>query len=230
MSASKSTRKVNIILIFLILLLLVIIFTLLTFNNVNKVVISSESISKNNIINSNTLTMMYETEADSGEYQVSSDTTWPEDGYIFNSELSSCENGSKITWDDEKKKVVMQANTSDKCYVYFDKKPAIEIINATGHAGEVSVGIDSVSINSINPIKIYYVKFINLTTNEESEVISFTEIPYRYYSYYGIILPCVSPDENVIAELYVEDIYGNISNVYEFSLNTSGMWLCPKEI
>ena len=114
MSASKSTRKVNIILIFLILLLLVIIFTLLTFNNVNKVVISSESISKNNIINSNTLTMMYETEADSGEYQVSSDTTWPEDGYIFNSELSSCENGSKITWDDEKKKVVMQANTSDK--------------------------------------------------------------------------------------------------------------------
>ena len=72
------------------------------------------------IVNSNAITMMYEIESDSGEYQVSNDNTWPQDGYIFNETLSRCENGSKLTWDDENKKVIMQANTSDKCYVYFD--------------------------------------------------------------------------------------------------------------
>ena len=40
---------------------------------------------KNNsthVINNNSLTIMYETEYESGEYQVSSDTTWPQDELI----------------------------------------------------------------------------------------------------------------------------------------------------
>ena len=75
------------------------------------------------IIKSNALTMMYETSAGSGEYQVSSDTSWPQDGYVFNERLSGCENGSVLTWDDENKRVLLETNTSDKCYVYFDKEP-----------------------------------------------------------------------------------------------------------
>ncbi len=59
--------------------------------------------------------MMYETEENSGEYEVSSDTSWPQEGYVFNERLSSCENGSTLTWDDENKRILMQANTSDKC-------------------------------------------------------------------------------------------------------------------
>ena len=43
------------------------------------------------------------------------------EGYKFNSELSKCENGSTLSWDDTKKVVIMQGNISDKCYVYFDK-------------------------------------------------------------------------------------------------------------
>lgn len=68
----------------------------------------------NQIINTNALTMMYETEYQSGEYQVSSDSVWPQEGYTFNAELSRCENGSTLTWDDENKKVQVKANTSDK--------------------------------------------------------------------------------------------------------------------
>ena len=83
-------------------------------------------------LNSNAITMMYETGADSGEYQVSSDTTWPQDGYVFNERLSGCENGSTLTWDDENKKVLMQANTSDKCYVYFDVYTGISIAYSEG--------------------------------------------------------------------------------------------------
>lgn len=71
------------------------------------------------------LSMMYEIKAESGEYQVSTDTTWPEEGYVFNTELSKCERGSKIYWNAEAGKVIMEGNSSDKCYVYFDKIPVI---------------------------------------------------------------------------------------------------------
>ena len=73
-----------------------------------------ESRSSNQKVNTNALTMMYETEANSGEYVVSSDTSWPQEGYVFNANLSSCENGSTLTWDDENKRILMQANKSDK--------------------------------------------------------------------------------------------------------------------
>ena len=74
-------------------------------------------------VNNNFLTMMYETEYQSGEYVVSTDSTWPQEGYIFNEILSKCENGSTLIWDDENKKVLLQANKSDRCYVYFDALP-----------------------------------------------------------------------------------------------------------
>ena len=123
MSVVKRLKKSNVIVLVIILVLLVIISILLININTDKVIISSGNSHKGNINNSNALTMMYETEADSGEYQVSSDTTWPQDGYVFNETLSKCENGSKLIWDDENKKVMLQANTSDRCYVYFDKEP-----------------------------------------------------------------------------------------------------------
>ena len=73
-----------------------------------------ENSTNNQIIKSDALTMMYETDVGSGEYQLSTDSEWLGDEYIFNETLSKCENGSTLTWDDENKKVLMQANTSDK--------------------------------------------------------------------------------------------------------------------
>ena len=67
-----------------------------------------------------TISMMLETEANSGNYEMTTRESWPTDGYIFNSELSVCEHGSELSWDDENKKVLMSGNVSDKCYVYFD--------------------------------------------------------------------------------------------------------------
>lgn len=102
-------KKILIILSVLVLSIIAIFYN--NYNN-DKIVLTNNSNQK--IINSNSLTMMYETDYDSGEYQVSSDTTWPTDGYIFNETLSSCENGSILRWDEENKRIVMQANTSDK--------------------------------------------------------------------------------------------------------------------
>ena len=70
-----------------------------------------------------TISMMLETEAGSGNYEMTTASSWPTDGYVFNTELSKCENGGELSWDDTNKSVVMSGNVSDKCYVYFDLAP-----------------------------------------------------------------------------------------------------------
>ena len=66
------------------------------------------------------IAMMLETSAGSGNYEMTTRSEWPTDGYVFNANLSKCENGSELSWDNENKKVLMSGNISDKCYVYFD--------------------------------------------------------------------------------------------------------------
>ena len=83
----------------------------------------SKNVEKSNVINDNMnlVSMMLETEEGSGKYELTTLNSWPTDGYVFNSTLSKCENGGELSWDDEKKVVLMSGNVSDKCYVYFDK-------------------------------------------------------------------------------------------------------------
>ena len=66
------------------------------------------------------IAMMLETSAGSGNYEMTTQSEWPTEGYVFNANLSKCENGSKLSWDNENKRVLMNGNKSDKCYVYFD--------------------------------------------------------------------------------------------------------------
>ena len=77
---------------------------------------------ENNKINplSSGIAMMLETSAGSGNYEMTTRSEWPTEGYVFNANLSKCENGSELSWDNENKKVLMNGNKSDKCYVYFD--------------------------------------------------------------------------------------------------------------
>ena len=114
-----SIKKSKLFSISLLLLILVIIIASYFYNNIpNGAIITNNKI--NTTSNTNTLTMMYETGPNTGEYQVSSDTTWPQEGYVFNDRLSKCENGSELSWDNENKRVIVSTSVSDKCYVYFD--------------------------------------------------------------------------------------------------------------
>ena len=70
--------------------------------------------------NNNMLSMMLETDSGSGQYEMTSLSSWPTDGYVFNSELSKCENGGTLSWDKTNKRVEFSGNNIDKCYVYFD--------------------------------------------------------------------------------------------------------------
>jgi hypothetical protein len=66
------------------------------------------------------ISMNLEQTAGAGNYKTVTRSSWPTEGYKFNAELSRCENGSTLSWDDTKKVVIVSGNLSDKCYVYFD--------------------------------------------------------------------------------------------------------------
>lgn len=102
------------------LFIFILCLSLKEYNN-NEVLKDSNSLKNYNI---NTISMMYETEANSGIYEANKNTLWPSDGYIFNATLSKCENGSELSWDESAKKVIMSGSVSDKCYVYFDVIPS----------------------------------------------------------------------------------------------------------
>ena len=67
-------------------ILTIIVISIITINNIDKreknIIKSKEE--EKEIVNSNMLTLMYETEAGSKEYVATKDNTWPEEGYIFN--------------------------------------------------------------------------------------------------------------------------------------------------
>lgn len=111
-----------------ILFIIIIISVLVCFNKRER---NSENVLQNKKYNE-TISMMLETASGSGEYEKTTASGWPTDGYIFNTELSKCENGGELSWDAENNKVLMSGNTSDKCYVYFDKVNIITFtINGT---------------------------------------------------------------------------------------------------
>lgn len=117
----------------IIIIQFIIIFTLVI--NTNK---PKELMNDNNtkIVkkNKDTISMMLETEAGSGNYEMTTRDSWPTEGYIFNNDLSKCDHGSELSWDDTNKAVVMTGNMSDKCYVYFDKLLEFTVAGTTYHA------------------------------------------------------------------------------------------------
>ena len=117
-------KKKYVIFTLIIIILLVTTFTYfstLKQNNIYK----EESIKPTKITKGISLNL--EQTAGAGDYKTVTQSGWPTDGYKFNTELSRCENGSTLSWDDTKKAVIVSGNLSDKCYVYFDLIPPITL-------------------------------------------------------------------------------------------------------
>ena len=77
--------------------------------------------------------IMLETERGSGKYEQSTSGLWPDSGYVFNSTLSTCENGGVLTWNEENRTVNLKSNLSDRCYLYFDIVPPDVTINTNNN-------------------------------------------------------------------------------------------------
>ena len=118
-------------------------------------------------------------ENENGDYIESTSNTWPGEGYEFNTDLSRCENGGKLSWDGSK--ITLRTSSSDKCYVYFNKKidkpliiESVEVdakseynsvkltVKATGGTGKYTYSVentciqcnkhqDKCGLNSTNP-------------------------------------------------------------------------------
>ena len=107
--------------IVLSIITLVLLITFVTSFNYFK---TSNTYVENNSNNQTKITkgisMNLEQTAGAGDYKQVTQSSWPTEGYKFNAELSKCENGSTLSWDNTKNVVVFSGNVSDKCYVYFD--------------------------------------------------------------------------------------------------------------
>ena len=116
----------------IILLLGIYISGIYLFDSPSDVVVGLYNSDKKEIDTSNTLAIMYEN--DNGEYVESTSSNWLGDGYTFNESLSKCKNGSKIYYDSATNKVMVEANTNDRCYVYFDvyKPPTLADVCPNG--------------------------------------------------------------------------------------------------
>ena len=87
---------------------------------------SSEKLS-----NDKTLISYYvETGEGTGVYEKQDGMTWPE-GYVFNEEKSSCDNGSALSWDINNSSVIVNSKSNEICKIYFDKAYSF-IFTSTG--------------------------------------------------------------------------------------------------
>ena len=90
---------------------------------------------------------------------MATDNKWPGEGYVFNESLSRCENGSKLTWNDETKSVTLKANISDKCYLYFDIEPPEGIILTTNNTDNTFNPTTPAALNCVGSNSIYNQKY-----------------------------------------------------------------------
>ena len=198
----------NKISIFLSCVFIFLVAILFTFNNyyASKEVIINEERSYLNT--DNMMSMMYETASGSGEYMVASDNTWPQEGYVFNERLSGCENGGKLTWDDERKTVTLSTNVSDKCYLYFDKYNVATINSVTvSDSSSESITLTVNATAGQNAIEKYYYSV------DDSE---YTETNSNVITINGL----TSSTEYSIS-IYAVDSAGQKSNTYTMTASTS---------
>ena len=99
----------------------IFIIIILVFVTIYNIIYKNNNIYLNNKDEApNFISIMLEETVGSGEYKVSKSNKWPSKGYVFNKEMSYCDNGSTLTWNENDNSVSVNINKTDKCYVYFD--------------------------------------------------------------------------------------------------------------
>ena len=94
------------------------------------------------------ISMNLEQTAGEGDYKTVTRSDWPTEGYVFNSNLSKCENGGEVSWDDYEKIITITGNISDKCYIYFDIVKVSNLTLEENFLTPKSIGVKAKSDNS----------------------------------------------------------------------------------
>ncbi len=185
----------------------------------NKNIVEEKNVSKNIVSNTNFLSMMLEQNSGAGDYKKSTLNDFPTDGYIFNDLLSKCENGSELSWNDEKKKVVFKGNVSDKCYVYFDKYNLPVIKNVVvSNITSTSLTINVTSEKGTNDIASYY-----YSISSNSNDTNFVNDVSNSYSFSNLI-----SNTTYYIKVYAVDSNGKSSDIYSLSQKTKVVYTWGK--
>ena len=188
------------------IILTIVVISMITINNRDKneknIIKSKEE--EKEIVNSNMLTLMYETEVGSKEYVATKDNAWPEEGYIFNKTLSGCENGGELEYNSQNNTVNLLTNKSDN----FDKYNGVWIDNviATNITGS-SITIDISATSENGSISKYYYQ-VNESGYIESSNKEITINHLNKLTEYKI-------------EVYAVDSTNAKSNIYELNVSTT---------
>ena len=115
--------KKKIIVVFSVFIAIILVLVIIVYNNSykNDVYVENKTNNKNKV--PGLISLMLETKAGSGIYNVSPDGIVPAKGYELNTEKSGCENGGTITYNETTKKFILKSNISTNCYAYFDVVP-----------------------------------------------------------------------------------------------------------
>ena len=148
--------KKKIIAVFSVFIAIILVLVIIVYNNSykNDVYVENKTNNKNQV--PGLISLMLETKAGSGIYNVSPDGIVPAKGYELNTEKSGCENGGTITYNETTKKFILKSNISTKCYAYFDVMPpdvTLSITNRPTTYGKLG------SINCTNSNASYNQKY-----------------------------------------------------------------------
>ena len=115
--------KKKIIAVFSVFIAIILVLVIIVYNNSykNDVYVENKTNNKNQV--PGLISLMLETKAGSGIYNLSPDGIVPAKGYELNTEKSGCENGGTIIYNETTKKFILKSNISTKCYAYFDVVP-----------------------------------------------------------------------------------------------------------
>ena len=157
--------KKKIIAVFSVFIAIILVLVIIVYNNSykNDVYVENKTNNKNQV--PGLISLMLETKAGSGIYNLSPDGIVPAKGYKLNTEKSGCENGGTLSYNETTKKVIVKTNISDKCYAYFDVIPTdvtlaitnrpttygkLGSINCTGSSATYNQQYNRVEISSFN--------------------------------------------------------------------------------
>lgn len=204
---------------FLIVFIFCFSFVLGQYFNFNKDVVVNESDIGSSNENVNFISMMLEQNYGAGDYELSTLNDFPTDGYIFNDLLSKCENGSELSWNEEKKKVVLKGNISDKCYAYFDKYNLPVIKNVVvSNITSTSLTINVTSEKGTNDIASYY-----YSISSNSNDTNFVNDVSNSYSFSNLI-----SNTTYYIKVYAVDSNGKSSDIYSLSQKTKVVYTWSK--
>ena len=199
---------------------LIIIIGFIYFSSTNDNMLKDSYSISNNKVKNNALTMMLETDVDSNEYEVATSNEWPQEGYIFNAEMSACERGGTLSWDSENNRVLMATSSADKCYVYFDKYTTVRITNVTtSNITNNSITLTIEATAGESQIATYYFSSNDGVSYEESTSNTYTfsnletgvEYNFRVYAVdtNGISSNVYTLSESTLSTVYLADYIKN---------------------